>query len=208
MNPCVVTALDAATASKEQIVDFEGIGADLRPTVYAFGESDSLIGGASLTAMRKVAGQSNHPSANMFGKLRFAVSVMRQVWAAKEAVVILEGYSSIGEVGGGLAKRFADGDKEINECLMVYRFSSLSELSVTILPYRIGLGRKVEWLYELLADNGTPWPADWIEPMVLAMRQNVAVDKLNMRDAMIAASLINLGNAGFSAWSALEIPEF
>jgi len=208
MNHCVVAALDAATVAKEMLVENQGIGADLLPTVYAFDAGGEMIGWTVLTRRKPLPGSENHPSVDMFGKLRFAIGVMRQIWAATDVVVIFEGYVGATEdpeaKRESLARAFAGGDQSVNECLILFHCSHEQARNVDLLPYRLKLGRKVEWLYDLrIKDNGAI-PNHHGNLLAEMMNRSVHPDKFNMREAMIAASAINLDGAGFDTCILLD----
>lgn len=211
MNRCVVSALDMATLAKEVLIKDEGIGAELFPTAYAFDDSGRTIGWATLTRKKPIDAPTDHPSMDMFGKIRFAIGIMRQIWAATDVVVVFEGYVGAAEEPGlrreSLARAFAGGDQSVNECLIVFHCAHPQASSIDLLPYRLELGRKVEWLYDLRIQDSGAIPNHQVNLLAEMMNRSVHPDKFNMRDAMIAASAINLDRAGFDTCILLDYPE-
>ena len=137
-------SMDFAIQAKNNVVFSFGIGSDLHPIIIGFDEDNEPFGFA----------QMRRPSLTMTEGLQRIAEVgtlMRSGWHCNSLAVIAEGYASTRGISEELdmtktfAQRFADGDKRVTECLTVAWASEYGECEVSVVPYTIGLGRKILW---------------------------------------------------------------
>lgn len=147
-SPEVQFALAFAMNAKNNIVYTMGIGAELRPAIIGFELDGSPIGLAQMQHPAETADDAIH-------RVVGVGSLMRSNWHAASIAIVAEGYVAVRDEDdedesedGSLAKRFADGDKTISECMTVAWASDSDECELVMAPYSIGLGRRVIWNHE------------------------------------------------------------
>lgn len=127
--------------AKENLVEEEGIGEDLPFTL--FGWKDSVL---------TVVGQLHPPlmredQTQRLARVYFCASMFRMGWGVDAMTFMAEAYCSDkpDETSGHpLDSLFASGNKNVSECI-TFTHVDENEMSLVLVPYKIGLGRKVEW---------------------------------------------------------------
>jgi hypothetical protein len=128
-----------AMVAKEEVVSEDGIGAELVPTLIAWGADGALLGTASLDD--RLDSLPQHQTVLLAG-----VRVMREGWGASVVALLAEAYTSTRSTDDGrsLAERFVS-DPSVQECLTLVLVNELGEAALSVLPFKVGLGRTVEW---------------------------------------------------------------
>lgn len=144
MNSGLVWLLDVVTAAKEGLVADEGIGADLPPIVACFDKENEPVGQAQIV----VASKSRE---DQLWRLTSVATLMRTGWHAHALAIVLEGYLCLDRSEGSgepLSVRFAQGDKNVVECISVIHATADGQCTIVSIPYKVGLGRVVEWMHD------------------------------------------------------------
>lgn len=148
-SPEVQFALQFAMQAKSNIVYNVGIGAELRPAIVAFELDGTPIGFAQMKS-------PSQDAESALDRVRSVGALMRSGWCSASIAIVAEGFVSIRNpdldpdehecnIDDSLAKRFGAGDKNISECLTVAWASDGGDCELCMMPYVIGLGRKVFW---------------------------------------------------------------
>lgn len=136
--------MDALTLTKETLVDEDGIGSDLPPLVAGFDANNDPIGQAQIAT-------SSESREEQFRRLVAVAALMRSGWHADSLAIALEGYMVFDQDRSdttSLVSRFANGDKNVAECLSVVFAACDGYKAIFSLPYKVELGRKITWLSE------------------------------------------------------------
>ncbi len=144
MNPGLSWLLDVATSAKEGLVADNGIGADLPPIAACFDINNEPLGQAQVV----VASISRY---HQMERLTEVATLMRSGWSAHALALVLEGYICLDENvhhKEPLSVRFANGDQRVVECMSVVHATADGDCTVVSLPYKIGLGRVVQWMHD------------------------------------------------------------
>lgn len=134
---------DLIRQAKETLVSEEGIGSDVAPCVIAFDQDDQCIGWAQMT-------ESVSDRLDQYQRLALVAGMMRAGWHANAIVFAIEGYLLIGnsetDEEVSLAKQFADGNKNVHECISIVYGNDSGSIMAMSIPYKQEIGRKVTWL--------------------------------------------------------------
>lgn len=146
MDQAIWRTSEIVKRAKQVLVSRDGIGADITPVIIAYGaEDDELLGFAQISEPPKTA-------MDQYRKMTAACFLMRSTWQAKKIAVVIDGYVAIRTPeeeqpeAHELVARFAAGDASVQECLSIICHTEDDVSHYMTLPYRIGLGKKVEWL--------------------------------------------------------------
>jgi hypothetical protein len=142
--PDQVQKIVAAIVDKKTRLVFNGgIGSELNPQVVAFDDQGNVLGVAEM----KIGVETHF---EQFENLVYVASLMRSGWHASSIALCMEGYMALGltekRSSVPLSELFAANDQNVMECLTVVWHSENDESAVYSLPFRIGLGRSVEFL--------------------------------------------------------------
>jgi hypothetical protein len=137
-------AMEFAMKAKDNVVFSMGIGSELHPMIIGFDSDDQPFGFAQLR-------KSETTIAGNMQRIAAAGSLMRSGWHCDSLAVIAEGYVAKREpteefdAEQTFAQRFADNDKQVSECIIIAWASEYGECEIAMIPYAIGLGRKIQW---------------------------------------------------------------
>lgn len=135
-------------SAKMNIVQTDGIGTDLRPTIFSFRD-----GRCHAYAQLKNA----HNAIEQHARTSGAANLMRAGWGSNAFVLATENYVASpsdqdGYMSIPLAARFANGDQDVIETITLL---AVTPKGTTILaqPYTYLVGRKLEWATPLILEN-------------------------------------------------------
>jgi hypothetical protein len=134
--------LQLAMETKETLVQHDGIGADIPPMVAAFDETGAPLGQAQLAT-------DSDSAQHQLERLLGVATLMRVGWHAAALAIVIEGYMMLVESDDDtpVSVRFANGDPNVVECVTLIYVSVDGVPSVVSVPYRLMVGRKVEWMH-------------------------------------------------------------
>lgn len=140
-------ALAQSKDAKADLVKDEGIGTDLYPALFAWGDQGD--GYAILI-------DSGPDRATEYSRVLAAVIAISRGWGPHTVAFVKEGYAA--QKGSEhdprpLSERFVD-DPTVHECITVTTVTKDGDAAFAIQPYTVGLGRVVQW---------------WDEPDIVAM---------------------------------------
>jgi hypothetical protein len=136
LSDLVQRVLAAVMVEKEDLVAERGIGEDLRPRLLIVRDAELAV--ADLAMLHSVA-ESHSIVASLIKWMR-----------ADEAVFVHEMYQLVGTeaatglTSGDFARRFAAGDQNVREALLVVHMTPAG-CTQLMMPYRYQ-GRRIEWL--------------------------------------------------------------
>lgn len=139
-------AVEATKVAKQHTVDEEGIGEDININLFSW-KDDKLISIMQLMGTHKM-----HRNERI-SRLTRAASTKRQGWGVDGFTFIAEGYCSLKPSetkDQDLAKLFAKPDSPVSECLSFTHMSHKERPIFISVPYKIGVGRVVEFGSALL----------------------------------------------------------
>lgn len=154
--------LESGRAAKVAGVQEWGLGEDL--TFTLFGWVGNRLGVISTLASNLMA----EPQPRRIERVANAARILRLGWGVDEFVFMAEGFvSSDSEksVGKDLRALFTEKDSPVEECLTL-SFITATDWEVVTAPYRLGLGRKVEWL-PLMRTRDSQTLRDSVYPRVI-----------------------------------------
>jgi hypothetical protein len=140
--PAISECLDIASEAKATIVNIDGIGSELAPTLFAWDDT-TLLGYAMLT---------DHPIDVPIATTRLtqAAGLLVTGWHATSLALVLEGYAQPDTVfthprnAADLAARFPT-DPTITEAIWAAYTNGNDQHCLALRPYRIGIGRTVSY---------------------------------------------------------------
>lgn len=127
--------------AKDSLVEQEGIGEDLPFTLFGWQDSELVIVAQLDSGLMKV-----DPDDRLL-RVSFCSSMLRMGWGVDSITFMAEAYCSTNPEktkDQQLDFLFANGHEHVSECLT---FTHIDENgpSLVLLPYKIALGRKIEW---------------------------------------------------------------
>lgn len=137
----IALCVNSCTLAKTEAVSEFGIGEELTFTVFGWLDSRLLV-----VAQLHPSHMKADPDLRL-KKVYFCASLMRKAWGVDEITFAAEGYWSNdadSSRGRSLAEMFAAADQSVGECLTFLHVSK-DESSLVVVPYRLVIGRKVEW---------------------------------------------------------------
>lgn len=140
-------ALDSARTAKQDLVADQGIGSDLSPALFSWDDHNP-------TGWAILADPAPHTNGELI-QLIAATSAIAQGWKATTIALTKEGYSAPRDANPddhrSLAERFAT-DPTVNECINICVVDKHGNACFLVQPYKLALGRKVEWLEHDIVD--------------------------------------------------------
>jgi hypothetical protein len=132
--------LSVGQSAKSQIVKEFGVGEELAMNVLGW-KGDRLVCVAQM--------DTSWPSSEEERVQRTgdAYMIMRRGWLCDSFTVMAEGFMSRDKDETrqlDLVEAYVDGTKGVNECLTI-NYVDLSHIELCAIPFRVALGRKVEW---------------------------------------------------------------
>lgn len=194
MNRCSVISLDFMASKKEALVKDAGIGSELRPHLFGFDRSDNLIGLVECVG---------HPgsASDIANTHTSAASIMRTMWGAETITFVYEAFVSERTMDEApkesLANSFASGDSDVNEALVLSRFNQESMIFTDILPYKVEVGRKIKWLYNLSTTDSMSADTSFMSLIREAVQQNASINRLGLGSRIFRESIEMLNEQGF-----------
>lgn len=138
--------LQSSMIAKESAVSELGVGEDLTFSLFGWVGADmKVIATLSQELMTE-------PPEKRLERLAVAATVLRKGWGCDSLSFVAEAYCStdaIATAGKDLRLLFTKANSPVFECLTVTHVDLRGVMLVTQ-PYRVGLGRKVEWLDTLV----------------------------------------------------------
>lgn len=142
----IAICLQSSMVAKEMAVSELGVGEDLTFSLFGWlGQDMRVISTLSRELM------AEEPEKRL-EKTALAATVMRKGWQCDSITFVAEAFCSLDHEatrGKDLRALFARPNSPVHECLTVTHVEEDSVMLVTQ-PYRVGLGRKVEWMNPLL----------------------------------------------------------
>lgn len=127
--------------AKENLIEEEGIGEDLPFTLFGWrGSSLAIVAQLHSSLMKE-------EQTERLSRLYFCASMFRMGWAVDAMTFMAEAYCSDNPdetFGSQLDVLFASGNMNVSECI-TFTHVDENQISLVLAPYKIGLGRKVEW---------------------------------------------------------------
>lgn len=132
--------VSSARRAKADVVRDHGIGEEVRTTLFGW-RDDRLIQVAQATA--DVMRTSPEHRTLVFSRAGF---VFRRGFACDELTLLSEGWcATTSAPRQELPQRFADGDRDVHECLVVTHVDQDAQVTVAASPYTYGLARRVSF---------------------------------------------------------------
>ena len=145
----IALCLQSSMIAKEYAVSEMGIGEDLTFSLFGWvGEDMKVIATLSQELM------TEDPEKRL-ERVAVAATVLRKGWRCDSFCFLAEAFCSVDATqtaGKDLRSLFTKKNSPVYECLTVTHVDNHSVMLVTQ-PYKIGLGRKVEWLDTLVNDD-------------------------------------------------------
>lgn len=133
--------VSSCMVAKDVLVEQEGIGEDLPFTLFGWVDSSLVI-----VAQLDKGLMKSDPDERL-KRVAFCSGLFRMGWGVDSITFMAEAYCSTDPEkteGEPLDLLFANGHDYVSECLTFTHVDGETP-SLVLLPYRIGLGRKVEW---------------------------------------------------------------
>lgn len=132
--------LSVGQSAKSQIVDEYGVGEELAMNILGW-RGDKLVCVAQM--------DTSWPSSEdeRMQRTGDAYMVLRRGWLCDSFTVMAEGFMSKDREMTkdlDLVEEFIEGTKSVNECLTI-NYIDKSHIELCAVPFKVGLGRKVEW---------------------------------------------------------------
>lgn len=128
--------------AKETLVKQEGVGEDLPFTLFGWiGSSLAIVAQLDQSLMK-------YEPDDRLQRVSFCASLFRMGWGVDSITFMAEAYCSTDPSkteSKPLDMLFANGHEYVRECLTFTHIDS-DDPYLVLLPYKIGLGRAVEWL--------------------------------------------------------------
>ncbi len=142
----IAICLQSSIVAKEMAVSELGVGEDLTFSLFGWlGQDMKVISTLSKEVM------AEEPEKRL-EKTALAATVMRKGWKCDSITFVAEAFCSLDQkatMGRDLRAMFAKPNSPVYECLTVTHVERGSVMLVTQ-PYKVGLGRKVEWMNTLV----------------------------------------------------------
>lgn len=133
-------AVEATKVAKQHTVDEEGIGQDININLFSW-KDDKLVSIMQLMGTHKMHRDER------ITRLTQAACIKRQGWGVNGFTFIAEGYCSLKPSetkDQDLARLFAKPNSPVSECISFTHLSHEQPIFISV-PYKIGLGRVVEY---------------------------------------------------------------
>lgn len=127
--------------AKENLVEDEGIGEDVPFTLFGWQDSRLIV----VAQLHHSLMKEDHTQ--RLARVYFCASMFRMGWAVNALTFMAEAYCSDNPeetAGYPLDNLFASGNKSVSECITLTHAEG-RDVSLVLVPYKIGLGRKVDW---------------------------------------------------------------
>lgn len=133
--------VSSCTLAKDEMVLQEGIGEDLPFTVFGWSDSTLIIVAQLDQSLMKTDPEDR------LQRVSFCASLFRMGWGVDAITFVAEAFCSTNPDetrNQPLDLLFANGHESVSECLTFTHIDG-NEPSLVMLPYKVGIGRKVEW---------------------------------------------------------------
>lgn len=138
MTPATITkinyTLNLGRINKVEAIQTHGVGENIDNVVLGW-MGERLVAVCSLAPKMEL--QEKFHAAFM------ATATLRRGYGADSVTLLADGWWSNTETEVAIAQRFADGDKDVDEALLVHYISPEEDAVIVAQPYLVGLGRKV-----------------------------------------------------------------